>query len=150
MRAVRGIFGVLTLAALAACSDSTGPQDPEDVEFASSLGIDLAQMTRLPSGVYIQTTTAGTGTKTVVSSSQISASYRGWLPSGAQFDEGSFQGFTVSGFIPGFADGVTGMKVGEVRKIVVPSELAYGAQPPAGIPAHSVLVFEVTLTAIAP
>src|SRR5687768_10391242 len=69
--------------AVAACGDgSTGPQNPEDMTFATSLGIDLAQMTRLPSGVYIQTKTAGTGAAQVAASNTVVLDYTLWLPSG--------------------------------------------------------------------
>ena len=47
-----------------------------------------------------------------------------------------------------FTLGLVGMKLGEVRKIVIPADLAYGNQPPPGIPSDAVLVFQVTLISI--
>jgi FKBP-type peptidyl-prolyl cis-trans isomerase len=40
------------------------------------------------------------------------------------------------------------MRVGGKRRIYVPSNLAYGAQPPAGIPVNAALVFEVELLSL--
>lgn len=56
--------------------------------------------------------------------------------------------------IPGFEQGVVGMKVGGRRHVIIPPELGYGAQPrydQAGrivIPANSTLVFDITLLAV--
>jgi FKBP-type peptidyl-prolyl cis-trans isomerase FkpA len=42
------------------------------------------------------------------------------------------------------------MRVGEKRKIVIPSRLAYADAPPpgSGIPVNSVLIFDVTIVSI--
>jgi len=42
------------------------------------------------------------------------------------------------------------MKVGGTRRLVIPAEMAYGANPPggSGIPANADLVFDVELVAI--
>ena len=82
--------------------------------------------------------------------------YAGWLYStsapnnkGQQFDAGTF-GFTVgSGVIQGFSMGVQGMRVGGIRRIVIPPNLGYGAQgAPPSIPGNATLLFEVELLAV--
>lgn len=51
--------------------------------------------------------------------------------------------------IAGWDDGVVGMKVGGRRELVIPPNLAYGAQSPgAGIAANDTLVFIVDLVKI--
>lgn len=51
--------------------------------------------------------------------------------------------------IPGWDQGLVGMKVGGTRRLVIPSSLAYGTESPsAAIPANSNLVFVVYLEAI--
>lgn len=53
----------------------------------------------------------------------------------------------TNGFVPGFASGLVGMKVGGERKIYIPAAQAYGENPPAGgdIPANADLVFAVRI-----
>ena len=143
---IRGLsLALLLLPFLAACGDDPlGPRYPEDIEFASALGIDLAQMTRLDSGVYIQTVQEGEGAPIDVGT--VTVAYTLWLPDGTEVDAGEL-GFTfgVGQVIPGFEQGVAGMRLGEIRKIVIPSELGYGSRGTSSIPPHSVLVFQVEL-----
>ncbi len=51
--------------------------------------------------------------------------------------------------IPGWDQGLEGMKVGGRRELVIPAELAYGDNPPPGFPADADLVFVVDLVGIA-
>ena len=57
--------------------------------------------------------------------------------------------FPLSGVVPGFAQGIEGMKVGGRREIVIPSALGYGpsGDPPAVAP-NETLVFVVDLVAV--
>jgi FKBP-type peptidyl-prolyl cis-trans isomerase FkpA len=69
---------------------------------------------------------------------------------GSRFDAGSFS-FTVgTGVIPGFSQGVLGMRVGGLRRVIIPPNLGYGNNPPAGsgIPANGTLVFDIELIAV--
>lgn len=142
---------VVALLPLVACDDDvTGPQTPEDVTFDPSLGVNLAVMTRLPSGVYVQTLVAGDGVE-LQDGDIANVDYQLWLPSGATIDAGQGIDFTIAAgsVIEGFRLGVIGMRQGETRLIVIPSELAYGSSGVAGIPPNSVLVFRVVLNAVA-
>lgn len=67
-------------------------------------------------------------------------------------DSGQPATFNVTDVIDGWKQGIPGMKVGGVRRLVIPAELAYGANPPQGssIPANAALVFDVTLINVAP
>lgn len=58
--------------------------------------------------------------------------------------------FPLDGVIKGWTDGIPGMKVGGTRRLVIPAEQAYGANPPgnSGIPANADLVFDVELIAV--
>lgn len=105
----------------------------------------------LPDGLRTWTVTPGSGTA-VKTGDQITADYTGFLTNGTVFDSSAKSGklsttLDSSHLIPGFAEGMVGMKPGETRRIDIPANLAYGANPPQGsiIPPNSELVFEVTL-----
>jgi peptidylprolyl isomerase len=67
----------------------------------------------------------------------------------SSWSRGSAATFPLNQVIPGFAQGIVGMKVGGRRVIVIPSSLGYGAagSPPAVGPNEN-LVFVVDLTAL--
>jgi FKBP-type peptidyl-prolyl cis-trans isomerase len=58
--------------------------------------------------------------------------------------------FPLAGVIKGWTDGIPGMKVGGIRRLVIPSAQAYGAnpRPDSGIPPNADLVFDVELVGI--
>ena len=57
--------------------------------------------------------------------------------------------FGLDQVIKGWAEGVPGMKVGGMRRLVIPSEMAYGSvRAAANIPPNSDLVFDIELVAI--
>ncbi len=56
--------------------------------------------------------------------------------------------FALEGLIPGWQEGLPGMKVGGQRLLVIPSDLGYGDQGTQGIPPGETLVFVVQLDAI--
>ncbi len=90
---------------------------------------------------------------TVKATSTITAHYTGALASTGvifQSSEDTGQPFTTTldQVIPGWKAGVPGMKVGGVRRLVIPSQYAYGPQAQAGIPANSDLVFDITVLAV--
>jgi FKBP-type peptidyl-prolyl cis-trans isomerase FkpA len=97
----------------------------------------------------------GTGA-TLGANQQASVYYKGWLTNGTLFDEsrtdssGNLQPFTftmgANQVIPGWEEGMSGMKVGGTRLIIVPPAVGYGAAGQGTtIPPNSVLVFEVEL-----
>ena len=64
------------------------------------------------------------------------------------FDSGTLPPFQVGsgGVVPGFDEGVTGMRVGGKRRLTVPPDLGYGPEGrPPTIPPNATLIFEVEL-----
>ena len=76
--------------------------------------------------------------------------YTGWLEDGMQFDSsvgGAPFEFPIGtgAVIQGWDEGVATMKVGGVRQLVIPSDLAYGDGGSGPIPPGATLIFEVEL-----
>lgn len=65
-------------------------------------------------------------------------------------DFGDSISFGLDQVIAGWTQGVPGMKVGGTRRLVIPSDMAYGsARAAANIPPNSDLVFDIELLGIA-
>ena len=142
----------LTLALVACGGDSVDPTinlfgpNPGDVEFAASLGIDLDDMIETASGLFYRDDLVGEG-ETAGTGDQLTLAYTGRLVDGNVFDSNTSFTITlgVTSLIEGFTEGVTGMRVGGMRTIVIPADLAYGSQGRQGIPGNAVLVFDLEL-----
>lgn len=95
----------------------------------------------------------GTG-KEVPEGATITANYTGAVAATGVIFESSLDAgqpvtFGLDQVIEGWAKGVPGMKVGGTRRLIIPAEMAYGAQSPSpDIPPNSALVFDIELVNI--
>jgi FKBP-type peptidyl-prolyl cis-trans isomerase len=133
---------------LAACggSDASG-----GAAGGGDFKVDSAALTKTASGLQYQDVTAGGGAE--ARDGQVAVvHYTGWLTDGTKFDSSRDRGepfsFPIGAgqVIPGWDEGVAGMKVGGRRKLVIPANLGYGdmGAPPV-IPPGATLVFDVEL-----
>ena len=105
-------------------------------------------------GMKIETLKEGAGAE-AKNGDTVTVHYTGTLENGTKFDSSLDSGtpfsFTLGTgeVIQGWDLGVLGMKVGEKRKLTIPSELGYGPQGAGGvIPPNATLIFEVELLGI--
>ena len=107
------------------------------------------------SGVEIEIIRPGAGGRAARDGDRIAVHYVGTLEDGSKFDSSRDRAvpFTFQlgkhMVIPGWEQGVRGMTEGEIRKLVIPYQLAYGVEGrPPKIPRRATLVFEVELLQI--
>ena len=101
--------------------------------------------------IEIQEIKDGTG-KGAEEGDQIEVHYTGTFLNGTKFDSSKDRGKPLdvtigkTGLIKGFTEGLKGLKVGGIRKVTIPYQLAYGeAGRPPVIPPMSTLIFELEL-----
>ena len=147
----------LALAGAACSSEATlvavGDEEViEEVTFAPSLNIDLASMTRLPSGVYIKDLAVGSPEgEALALGMRADVHFTGWLRTGVQFTQGDHS-FLMgnSEVILGFEQGLMGMRKGGTRLMIIPPALAWGAQGASSVPPGAIVIFEADLTSVNP
>ena len=95
-----------------------------------------------------------------VTGTLVTVNYNGWLYDASQTDQKGLQfassvGQTAFSFtlgtgavIAGWDQGVVGMKVGGLRRLVIPPSLGYGANRNGPVPPNATLVFEIELVSV--
>ena len=107
-----------------------------------------------PTTLQITDVTVGTGA-TAVSGDTVTVNYVGAFLDGTVFDSSIARGVPytfqlgTNAVIKGFDQGVTGMKGGGRRVVVIPSDLAYGSQGNNSIPPNTPIQFQIDLLSIA-
>ncbi|MEM1321389.1 MAG: FKBP-type peptidyl-prolyl cis-trans isomerase [Bacteroidota bacterium] len=79
---------------------------------------------------------------------RVEVQYTGYFPDGTIFDQTGPNRtitFPLNGVIQGWQEGIQLLREGGSGKLLIPSELGYGRNPPPGIPSNAVLIFDVTL-----
>ena len=126
-------------------------KSPEQRSTTSSM--ETNKETTTSSGLKITDLTLGEG-DSANPGQKVTVNYRGTLESGVEFDSSygrapfSFN-LGAGQVIKGWDEGVSGMKIGGKRKLVIPPELGYGKRGAGNvIPPDATLIFEVELLKI--
>jgi len=165
---IKPLVIVLSLiVSLSGCSSTSTPSSSNSsssdtsangVHVSGALGtapvITFDSMTTAPTSLVIKDIAVGTGVEAMPSST-VTTHYIGYgLNTKQKFDSSWDRGqpisFGLNQVIQGWSQGIPGMKVGGRRLLIIPGDLAYGANPPPGgsIQPNEPLVFVVDLTAV--
>jgi FKBP-type peptidyl-prolyl cis-trans isomerase len=107
-----------------------------------------------PNGVRIVDSKCGSG-KEATRGSAIKVKYVGKLDTGKVFDSTAKHGgkpyqtrIAVGAVIPGWDEGVPGMRVGGVRHLLIPPTMAYGSTGAGAIPPNATIEFTIKLVGV--
>ena len=110
------------------------------------------KFTETDSGLKFRITREGDGDKPQATD-RVSVHYQGMLADGTEFDSSYGGGkpaeFPLNGVIRGWTEGLQLVQVGGMIELIIPSDLAYGSDPPTPkIPPNATLYFKVELLEI--
>ncbi|MBI4853973.1 MAG: FKBP-type peptidyl-prolyl cis-trans isomerase [Acidobacteria bacterium] len=163
------IFLIILLFSFA-CENNQTVNTPTSSPSPSASPINATDFSAIPANLPGEQANAGQQTKTTSSGlkyidiiegagteakagQQVTVNYSGWLNNGTLFDSSVGPGRTPFPFtlgsgqvIPGWDEGLVGMKVKGKRKLIIPGNLGYGPQGAGpSIPPNALLIFDVEL-----
>jgi FKBP-type peptidyl-prolyl cis-trans isomerase FkpA len=102
-----------------------------------------------PTGLFYTINNPGTGETVTDLCNVVTVNYVGKLTNGAQFDASTSPAtFGLNQLIIGWKIGIPLIKVGGSIRLYIPPSLGYGSQAQQGIPANSILIFDITLAGV--
>ncbi|WP_286968171.1 FKBP-type peptidyl-prolyl cis-trans isomerase [Flavobacterium sp. UBA4854] len=149
------LAAVFTLTLFISCNSTekdtpvTPPKDysaENDKEITDYLTKNNLTATKSTTGLYYIINEPGTGAQPTATS-KVTVAYKGYFTNGSLFDKSTDSGLTfpLNEVIKGWTEGITYFKEGGSGVLLIPAHLGYGSSPRPGIPAGSVLLFDVKL-----
>ena len=143
------LFFALAPAALAQDTPPAKPAAPKEPVRSSIEGL---KEVKTESGLRYWDVKVGDGESPSDPKARVTVHYSGWLTDGTLFDSSVKRGkpseFRLDGVIKGWTEGLMSMKVGGIRQLLIPPELAYGKRSEGKIPPNSTLIFDVELIGV--
>ncbi len=138
------LFPLLILSA--SCKDEVDQKAVDRDKILKYIADNNLDAKSTSSGLYYVIENEGNGKRPTVKS-DVQTYYKGTFVNGAVFDESVPAGiwFNLSQVIQGWQEGIPLFMEGGKGKLLVPSHLGYGSRTQSGIPANSVLIFDITL-----
>lgn len=141
------LFGLLAVLFTACEKDDNDQDELDDQIIQDYLNQNNIDAVAHESGMYYVIDEVGTGGHPDASS-MVEVLYVGSLTNGNVFDETSGNSpvsFPLQNLIEGWQIGIPLLQKGGSGTFIIPSRLGYGSMAHYGIPANSVLVFDITL-----
>lgn len=145
------LFCIAFLIVLNSCKKESGYNqqkqlDADEVRIKEFIATNNIPALRHSSGLYYQIIEPGTGELVYTANTKISAAYTLRLLNGQTIPQATEPiNFTLGGVITGWQIGIPLIQKGGKIRLIIPSVYAYGQQAQPGIPANSVLDFNIEL-----
>ena len=133
-------------------SESEPPVDysaQNETEIKAYIAENKLNATRTNSGLYYVINEEGTGKKPTATSN-VTVAYKGYYTDKKTFGQSTDASITTNlqGLIAGWTEGIPFLKEGGSGILLIPAHLAYGSNESKGVPAGSVLIFEIKLISV--
>ncbi|GAP42093.1 FKBP-type peptidyl-prolyl cis-trans isomerase [Lentimicrobium saccharophilum] len=128
---------------LSSCKKEEDIDAIDDQIIRDYIAANKLEADKTASGLYYVTEEAGTEQYPTLSN-EVRVQYKGYYTDGEVFDANTLT-FPLSGVISGWQEGLQKFGKGAKGKLLIPSRLGYGSNPPAGIRPDAVLIFNIYL-----
>jgi peptidylprolyl isomerase len=146
-------FEIEVVDAVDPVAQAKAAREANEKAIADYLAANNLTTQKTESGLHYIIEEQGTGEQ-AAAGRNVSVHYAGTLLDGSEFDNSFKRGEPISfplgtgRVIKGWDEGIALFKVGGKGKLIIPADLAYGGRARPGIPANSVLVFEIELVSV--
>lgn len=147
---MKSYFYLLFIALFISCSsdDAINYDAQNETDIVKYISDNNLTTKKSNSGLYYVINNQGVGANPTTNST-VTVGYKGYFLDGKTFDENSSGiKFNLQQVIKGWTEGITYFKEGGKGILLIPSRLAYGSTARQGIPAGSVLIFDINLIKI--
>jgi FKBP-type peptidyl-prolyl cis-trans isomerase FkpA len=150
---VRTILAAIALIVPSIANAQLPRLDPpfDTLAFAPELDVDLAKSSRVARGLYSKDMLVGNG-RFASRGDEVTVRYFGRLADGRAFTTTSEPPATfklgAGSVIQGWERGISGMRVGGIRQLVISPDLGYGKKGQSPVPPNAVLVFDIELLSV--